>query len=144
MENFHLTSLLWMANKFYYCAYFVIIYILSLMKTLKELDEMRYAYRKKARLQKYKNINSQMAFKIKLYENASPREWKLPVVATWNNTEPKQRSMQAHALLQCSPPVILRCFCSNHHLHHGLCSVYIATASIGTEAKKCESIRKKA
>ena len=59
------------------------------MKTLKELDEMRYAYRKKARLQKYKNINSQMAFKIKLYENASPREWKLPVVATWNNTEPK-------------------------------------------------------
>ena len=35
------------------------------MKTLKELDEMRYAYRKKARLQKYKNINSQMAFRNK-------------------------------------------------------------------------------
>ena len=63
MENFNLTSILWMANKFYYCGYFVIIYTLSLMKTLKELDEMRYAYRKKARLQKYKNINSQMAFR---------------------------------------------------------------------------------
>ena len=129
MENFHLTSLLWMANKFYYCAYFVIIYILSLMKTLKELDEMRYAYRKKARLQKYKNINSHMAFRNKDYKNASPRERELPVVATWNNTEPKQTSMQAHALFHCSPPVFLRCFCSNHHLHHGLCSIYIATAS---------------
>ena len=52
------------------------------MKTLKELDEMRYAYRKKARLQKYKDINSQMAFRNKNYKNASPRERELPVVAT--------------------------------------------------------------
>ena len=72
MENFNLTSILWMANKFYSCGYFVIIHILSLMKTLKELDEMRYAYGKKARLQKYKNINSQMAFRNKNYKNASP------------------------------------------------------------------------
>ena len=55
------------------------------MKTLKELDEMRYAYRKKARLQKYKNINSQMAFRNKNNKSASPRkmeakpERKLPV-----------------------------------------------------------------
>ena len=41
------------------------------MKTLKELDEMRYAYRKKAKLQKYENINSQMAFRNKLYKGAS-------------------------------------------------------------------------
>ena len=36
------------------------------MKTLKELDEMRYAYRKKARLQKYKKNNPQMAFRNNL------------------------------------------------------------------------------
>ena len=45
------------------------------MKTLKELDEMRYAYRKKVRLQKYKNINSQMAFRNKDCKDALPEEW---------------------------------------------------------------------
>ena len=75
------------------------------MKMLKELDKMRYAYRKKARLQKYENINSQMAFRNKHYKSASPSEWQLPVVATWNNTEPKQTSMFFHlpAMLQLQP-----------------------------------------
>ena len=57
------------------------------MNMLMEPDELRYAYRKKARLQKYKNINSQMAFRNKHYKSASPPEWKLPVVTSWNTTE---------------------------------------------------------
>ena len=64
LENLHLTSFLSKANLFDWCGYFGLIYILSLMETLKELDDMSYAYRKKARLQKYKNINSQMAFSL--------------------------------------------------------------------------------
>ena len=78
------------------------------MKTLKELDEMRYAYRKKARLQKYKNINSHMAFRNKDYKNASPRERKLPVVATWNNTEPKQ-TVKRTLLITCT--ITMRDYC---------------------------------
>ena len=62
LQILHLVSILLMANIFEWCAYFVLIYILSLMKTLKELGEMRYAYRKKVRLQKYNNIESRMAF----------------------------------------------------------------------------------
>ena len=37
------------------------------MKTLKELGEMRYAYRKKVRLQKYNNIESRMEFSEKTF-----------------------------------------------------------------------------
>ena len=71
LQILHLVSILLMANIFEWCAYFVLIYILSLMKTLKELGEMRYAYRKKVRLQKYKNIESRMAFsKINFQESA--------------------------------------------------------------------------
>lgn len=53
IEIFHLTSFFSSANNFFYSAYIALIYILSLIESLKKLDEISHAYRERARFQKY-------------------------------------------------------------------------------------------